>query len=347
MYFRPMILVTGGTGLVGAHLLRHLVQKDQRKIRATYRSVEALETTRTIFGYELEDVDSCMNKIEWVQADLFDLFDVDQVMDGVKTVFHCAAFVSFQPSHKKRVLEGNPAMTGLLVNAALKHNVDAFVHVSSVAAIGASEDGSFIHENTEWKDSPSNSAYSISKYESELHIWRGMEEGLNVGVVNPGIILGPGPWLKGSSKFFHTFYNGFKFYTTGKTGFVDVKDVVEILVRIEEKKAFGKRFIAVGENAYFKDLFNTIADYYQKPRPSILPSRFFMEILWRLEWLRSLVMKSDPLVTKETTRSANAVRSYTAERAIRELDISFTPLKELVPTYGKLYVQDRSLGRVK
>lgn len=342
-----MILVTGGTGLVGAHLLRHLVEQESRPIRATYRSEASLEMTRTIFGYTLNDVDAYMAKIEWVKADLFDLFDVEAVVKGVDVVFHCAAFVSFQPSDKDLLLKGNPLMTELLINASVEFGVSTFMHVSSVAALGRAENGTDIDESTEWKESPNNSVYARSKYASELHVWRGMEEGLQVGVVNPTIILGPGPWKSGSSKFFHTFHKGFKYYTTGKTGFVDVRDVVEMLVRIERNGHFGKRYLAVGENVIYRDLFHAITSAYGVPAPSIQPPSWLTGILWRVEWLRSVLTNATPLVTKETTRSAMSTYTYSNRRAVEELGMEFHNMDEIIPEYCELYERDLKLGKVE
>lgn len=347
MYFRSMILVTGGTGLVGAHLLRHMVEHESRPIRATYRSEASLEMTRTIFGYTLQDVDAYMNKIEWVKADLFDLFDVEGAVQGVDVIFHCAAFVSFQPSDKELLLKGNPLMTELLINAAVESGVSTFMHVSSVAALGRAENGAAIDETTEWKESPNNSVYAQSKYASELHVWRGMEEGLNVGIVNPTIILGPGPWKSGSSKFFHTFHKGFKYYTTGQTGFVDVRDVVEMLIRIEREGKYGKRYLAVGENVIYRDLFNAITAEYGVPAPTTQPPSWLTGLLWRVEWLRSVLTNASPLVTKETTRSATSSYTYSHHRAVEELGMNFRNMNEIIPEYCQLYVSDLKAGKVK
>ncbi|NVK27609.1 MAG: NAD-dependent epimerase/dehydratase family protein [Flavobacteriia bacterium] len=338
-YFRVMILVTGGTGLVGSHLLYRLSQSE-KSVRALYRSESSLENARKVFGYYVEDVEAAFSRIEWVRADLFDIIDLQEAMKGVETVYHCAAVVSFQPSDKDLMLNGNPKMTGLLVNAALVEGVKSFIHVSSVAALGRASNGEMTNEKTEWKDSPLNSTYAESKYAAELEIWRGMEEGLTVGVVNPTIILGPGNWKSGSSKFFHTFYNGFKFYTEGQTGFVDVLDVVEAMLRIEEKKAFNKRFLLVSENIKYKQLFDLITSEYDVKPPSILPPRWAMELLWRVEWIRSKLTNSAPLVTKETAKTARNLSSFSNARAREELGMEFMPISESVKRNCELYLKD-------
>lgn len=335
-----MILVTGGTGLVGSHLLRALAEQDSRPIRAVYRNEDSIQITKKVFSYSGSASNDAFDRIRWVKADLFDVVDVTDLMDGVTAVFHCAAVVSFQPRDARMMLEANPKMTEILVNEALRQKVGSFIHVSSVAALGRSESKEEINEHTEWKDSPLNSTYAKSKYAAELQVWRAMEEGLNVGVVNPAIILGPGPWTSGSSKFFHTFYKGFPFYTGGITGFVDVEDVVESMLRIERQKAFKKRFVLVSENLPYKQIFDKISEAYGRKGPSLQPPRWMMGLLWRMEWLRSLIFGVNPLVTKETVRSARSVHRYSNRRVREDLGIDFRPVDETIRRYAALYLEE-------
>lgn len=346
-YFRSMILVTGGTGLVGSHVLRALWERGERKIRATYRSESSLSIPKRVFEYAHSSSEEFMDAIDWVQVDLTDPVSIDEAMDGVETVFHCAAMVSFLPKDKYALLEGNPSITRHLVNAALHHKVSAFLHVSSVAALGRTKSGELIDEGTEWKDSPLNSVYAQSKYAAELEVWRGMEEGLNVGLVHPTIILGPADWKSGSSKFFHTFYKGFPYYTEGVTGFVDVEDVVRVLLAVWDKKAFGRKFIAVGENLSYRTLFRWITQAYGKPEPHKKPSSWMFNVLWRLEWIRSWLTGAQPLVTRETTRSAQSEHFYSNARAKEELGVEFTPIEASVKRYAALYQKDLEKGVIE
>lgn len=337
-----MILVTGGTGLVGAHLLQRLLETED-SIRAVYRSESSLENTKRIFGYTMDKPLEEFERIDWVKCDLFDVTDLDRAMEGVNLVYHCAAVVSFQPKDKQKVLEGNPLMTRSLINAALAANVETFIHVSSVSAIGRAPEGEMTHEDIEWKDSPTTSTYSKSKYAAELEAWRGAEEGINIGIVNPVIILGPGNWKMSSAKIFDTFYNGFRFYTSGLGGFVDVEDVVEAMLQIVKRKKFSRRYILVGENLKFKTLFDWITSEYGKKAPDILPPSWLMEFFWRAEWLRAKLTGSTPLVTKETTRQGNSVHYFDNTRAREELGIEFTPIRKSVKKYCAMYLEDKRI----
>ena len=112
-------------------------------------------------------------------------------MQGIEDIYHCAAIVSFDPRKKEAMLHFNPESTVNVVNQALVQDIRKLVHVSSIAALGRTGDPKKeMDEEAEWEDSKYNSAYALSKYLAEMEVWRGMGEGLNAVIVNPGIILG-------------------------------------------------------------------------------------------------------------------------------------------------------------
>ena len=76
-----------------------------------------------------------------------------------------------------------------------------------------------------------------------MEVWRGIEEGLNAVIVCPAIILGPGKWEKGSSMLFKQVWKGLSFYTSGTNGFVDVRDVVNVMIQLMKGKIKSERFI--------------------------------------------------------------------------------------------------------
>ena len=94
-----------------------------------------------------------------------------------------------------------------------------FCHISSIAALGKTQDGSEITEDTYWIPSKRKSGYSLSKFFSEMEVWRGIEEGLDAVIVNPSIIMGPGNWEIGSPKLFQSIWKGFKLLYQRHFGF--------------------------------------------------------------------------------------------------------------------------------
>ena len=213
------VLITGATGFLGSYLLRSLIKSGHQNIRALRRPNSDHALVADIQG-----------AVEWVEGDLLDPAALEDAMQGIRQVYHCAAIVSFDPRMVRTMLRANVEGTANVVNAALWEGVDKLVHVSSIAAIGRSPEEKKVSENTKWQRSPLHSNYAISKYLSEQEAWRGMAEGLNVSVVNPSVILGSGRWEDGPLQLFRLGWKAFPFYATGVSGFVDVRDVAQAMI---------------------------------------------------------------------------------------------------------------------
>ncbi len=183
-----MIVVTGGTGLVGSHLLYELVLKGER-IKALKRNSSNTGNTLRTFHYYSKDADKLFSLIDWVEGDILDLVSLEEAFEGASMVYHTAAFVSFVPSRKKKILNNNIQGTANVVNACLTKKVGKLCHVSSVSALGHAIDGLQTDEEMIWSPSKHRSYYSVSKFHSEMEVWRGIEEGLNSVIVNPSFIL--------------------------------------------------------------------------------------------------------------------------------------------------------------
>lgn len=283
-----MILVTGGTGLLGTHLILAMHKKGIRP-RAIYRT-------------NIPEI--IKDKADWVKGDILDIVRLNEVFDGVEQVYHVAAFVSFHKQHKDKMYAANVNGTENIVNACLEHNVTKLVHVSSVAAMGRNRPGEPINEKMFWTRESSNSEYSKTKYLGEMEVWRGIGEGLNAVVINPSIIFGEHTnWEDGSMKIFSSIENGFPWYSNGGAGFVDADDIADIMIALMESDISAERFLVSAENLTYKDLFFQIADALKVKRPHKPVSSFLAAIVWRLEKIRSIITGKLPLVTKETANS--------------------------------------------
>ena len=287
-----MILVTGASGLVGAHLIKSLLAKG-KSVTALYRS--------TVPNFEGTE------KVKWVKGDILDFESLENAMEGVIQVYHCAAIVSFAPGQAASMLHANVEGTANVVNVCLDKNIQKLVYVSSVAALGRIRETAPVDETSNWTPETSNSVYGKSKYLAEMEVWRGMGEGLNVAIVNPVIILGAGDWNKGSSEIFKSAYNAFPWYTEGVSGFVDVMDVVDAMQLLMESDTSGERFVISAQNVKYKDIFTQIATAFNKPAPHKKVTPFLAAIVWRLEALKGIFTGKTPLLTKETAATAQAV----------------------------------------
>lgn len=332
-----MILVTGGTGLVGSQLLFDLTIREQ-KVRALKRKNSDLRITRRLFNDQPER----FNRIEWVEGDVTDLFSIEDALQGVDTVYHSAAMISFLPEDKEKMYKINVEGTANMVNMALEKKVKNFCHVSSVAALGRSEGNRTIDEHNLWKTSKFNSNYAISKYGGEREVWRGVEEGLNAVIINPSIIIGPGNWITGSTQLFPSIYHGLPFYSAGITGYVDVRDVSRCAIELVQKNIRGERFIISAENLSYKDLFFMIADEMQKKRPFIEAKPWMSALVWRIESFLRLFWKGKSMITKETARSAVEKWYYNNEKICKTLNTEFIPIRSAVQYTVNCFLEEKT-----
>jgi dihydroflavonol-4-reductase len=334
-----MILVTGGTGLLGSHLLFELTRSG-KPVRALKRTNSDTSLVRRVFSYYVSDPDEYFQKIDWVDADLLDFTALDDALDGVSGIYHCGAMVSFYPKDHPLMLKVNIDGTANLVNLSVEKKISKFLYVSSVSALGRNDSAGLTDEETFWKTSVKNTPYSISKYGGEREVWRGMEEGLNAVIVNPSVILGPGFW-EGTSGLFTLLHKGLKFYPKGMNGYVDVKDVVKSMIRLMDSTVANERFIINSENVSYRQLFNWIAEYLKKPVPSIYVSPGLSQLAWRIEAIRSFITRSRPELTKDMAVTTSQKYQYNNEKIRKILGFEFIPVEESVKDTCRLFMEDQ------
>jgi len=332
-----MILVTGGTGLVGAHLLYYLVQNDE-KIRAIYRSKESLNKVQKVFSYYTDDATALISKIEWFKADITDVPSMIPAFIGVEKVYHCAAFISFNPNDYIEMRKINIHGTAIIVNLSIDAKVDRICFVGSIASVGDSVNGTLITEENEWNPETDNSGYSITKFGAEMEIWRASQEGVDVVIVNPGVILGSGSFTSGTGKMFSQVYNGLNYYTNGITGFVGVKDVARVMIDLMNSSIKNERFILVAENKSFKEVLFSIADAFGKTRPTKESKPWQTAVFWRISWLWSLLTRKDPLLSKYSARSAHSISKYSSEKIENNLSFEFQKINEVIRDVSEKYI---------
>ncbi|RLD91070.1 MAG: hypothetical protein DRJ09_02250 [Bacteroidetes bacterium] len=334
-----MILVTGGTGFLGAHLLYHLTRAG-KEVRVVKREHSSLNLVHKIFSYYSKTPDILLSKIEWVTGDVLDLLSLQEAFRGVKEVYHSAAVVSFESGAKKQMLHTNISGTANVVNVALEKNISKLCYVSSIAALGRSSDEKPITESTYFSSSENPSAYALSKYEAEREVWRGIHEGLNAVIVNPSVILGPGDWNTGSAKLFQTIYNGLKFYTRGVNGFVDVNDVANVMILLMESDVAGEQFLVNAEDVSYQHLFSMMAEALKVKPPTREAGVFLSALYWRLLALKSLLTGKKPTVTKETAQTAQQVFHYDNGKLLKYFDFQYMPIRESVNRATELFMKN-------
>ncbi len=322
-----MILVTGGTGLVGTYLLYELTRKGH-KVRALLRPGKKPYQTCRLFACLSADYEKLINQVEWVEGDVLDPFSLQQAMQGVDQVYHCAAMVSFNPRDLKPMLAVNITGTANVVNACLENNVKKLLHVSSIASLGQAEKDELIDENAKWKTSRNNSGYAISKYGGEREVWRGIEEGLNAVIVNPSVIIGAGCHHKATNQLFHGIKKFLPFYTEGINGYVDVRDVVSAMILLMDSPASGERFVLNAENLSLREFFGKAAGILGKPPPRISLNGTLMKLVAVGDEMRGRLTRSRPLLTRENIRAALSKSMYSSEKFGSRFHFTFIPLTD-------------------
>ncbi len=310
-----MILVTGGSGFLGGHLVRELSRR-MGHVRALYNTRKPEGDMASLPG------------VEWVQADLLDIFDVEAAMKDVTDVYHCAAIVSFDPAKREEMLHFNPESTANIVNQAVEQGIRKLVYVSSVAALGRSGHmNKEADEEQEWGESGYNSAYGISKYLAENEVWRGVGEGLCAAIVCPSLILGAGDWSSGSPQIMTVVNKEFPFYTGGVNGWVGVGDVVNALVHLMASDIEGERFIVSEGNHAYRDIFTMMANALGKKPPRIKATPAMTGIIWRANAIWSRITGANPVITRETASTAHSISTYNNSKLLQALkDFSYTPI---------------------
>tara|TARA_B100001063_G_C16776354_1_gene565759 strand:+ start:1959 stop:2981 length:1023 start_codon:yes stop_codon:yes gene_type:complete len=336
-----MILVTGGTGLVGAHLLYKLVSNG-KNVRAIYRREKTLKRVAHVFTYFSDDAENLFDKIDWVEADLNNIPKLQEAFEGVTYVYHCAAFVSFEPDKYLQLRKINIKGTANIVNLCVSHSIKKLCYVSSIAATGHHEDSSkLITEQTAWNPEDDNSVYAITKYGAELEVWRGTQEGIDAVIVNPGIILGAGYWKGGSSgNLFRRIHEGMNYYVNGVVGYVDVFDVVKAMISLMESSITNENYILVSENLSFKDFQYKVANALKVNPPKKEAKPWLLKLAWRADWLKHKLTGSRRSFTKHTAKSATSITKYDNSKIKNAIGFEFKPINQSIKEICELYLKD-------
>jgi len=163
-------------------------------------------------------------------------------------------------------------------------------------------------------------------------------EGLDAVMVNPSVIIGPGDWNKSSTQLFKTMYNGLKFYTDGSNGYVDVRDVAEVMFRLMKSRISAERYILSSGDISYEKLFTEIANVLGKKPPTYKAGKLLSDMGWISMAVWGIITNSTPLITKETANSANSHYSYSSDKIRNTLNYSFIPIEESIMHTGKIFL---------
>lgn len=334
-----MNLVTGATGLLGSVVVLKLLQQGKTVV-ATKQASSNISKIKHSFSYYGKEAEALFDKVKWVDIDITDVFSIEEAMNGVEHVYHCAGFVSFDEKDHDKLMLYNETGTANMINAALVKKIKSFCHVSSLSTINNSDYEGELSEKVFWKTSGKESSYAISKYNAERQVWRGMEEGLKVCIVNPGFILAPGFWKQSSGKLFAFCHKGNMFYTDGSTAYVDANDVANVMVQLMDKEIFGERFILV-ENSYtFREIFGHVQQKFGRSAPLIKTGPFALFLGRIADGFFSRIFGKDRVLTKNTVRTMFGHKKYINTKVKTTLNYTFKPVPEVLNFICESYQKD-------
>ncbi len=313
-----MILVTGATGIVGAQLIRTLVD-DLQEVRAAKRSNSNTSWT-----------DDINNKVEWVEADLLDLYALEKAFEGITHVVHCAAIVSFDNSNDPYMYNVNIEGTKNILALCQEFDIQKLVYISSVAALGRSLKAKTISEETKWELSSLNTAYANSKYLAELEVWRAQEEGLPAVILNPSVIIGPGNWNSSSLNLFKHVKKGNPLYPVGSINYVDVRDVAQIAKEFLFLPIQGERYILSAGLISYKLFFELIAKGLNKKAPYLKINPALATFAAYILRIVRFLTGSKTSITKEAVKLSQLSVLFSAKKIEAELNYKFKPIEDSI-----------------
>ncbi|MCB0705443.1 MAG: NAD-dependent epimerase/dehydratase family protein [Saprospiraceae bacterium] len=322
------IFVTGGTGFIGSYILRYLIDRGYTNVFALRRNDSRMDLVQTI-----ED------RVQWITGDICDYFTLEDALQGKDYIIHAAALVSFQAADQERLHQINVEGTANLVNLAVDLGIKKLIHISSIAAIGRKEESNIIDEDVEWQRSKHNSNYAVSKYLAELEVWRGVSEGLSVAILNPANVLGSGFWAEGTARTFLQIWNGFPFYTSGLTGYVDVRDVARCAVDMLHSAIQNERFILSESDYTYQEIFRMIAENLNRKTPATKVRHWMVPFARMMDLLKSRISGRRPFLSREITRNAFQEWKYDSQRSREKLLLEYIPIEQTIRETAQQFIQ--------
>jgi len=309
-------LVTGGTGFVGSHIARQLIAAGHtaRVLRRINSSMLALE------GVEVESA----------MGDVTDRDSLALAMRGCEWVFHVAAVADYWRADKARMYHVNIDGARNVFEAALAAGVRRVVFTSSGAAVGLRRDGTPADESVQFNLDPRRCPYGHTKFLAEAEALRAVRRGLEVVIVNPAIIMGPGDVNQISGSTVIELARGrIPAIPAGGADFIDVRDVAAMHIAAAERGVAGERYILGAANSAWSELIPLAARTLRVRAPFVrLPVLLTEPLALAVDALRALRVPL-PLEGNQVRLSAKPIY-YDHAKAHRDLVPPQVPIPQMI-----------------
>ncbi|MEE3034650.1 MAG: NAD-dependent epimerase/dehydratase family protein [Bacteroidota bacterium] len=317
-----MILVTGATGFVGSELICLLVKKNFTVV-GLYRNEIQKEKTILLIKSRFKKNSKKLKKILWRKGNLKDFSSLKNAFKEITKVYHCAALISMAHKDQKRLYQINQEGTSHIVNLSLKNKIKKLLFVSSIAALGNDKYEDEINESSPWDNNSEKTPYSYSKYGAELEVWRGSEEGLNIVIINPGVILGNKSPIR---SMFNLIKKGFKFFPSGSTGLVEIKDVINSMHQLMESNICNERFILVAENWSYKKIYEMVLKKESKTIKLYSLPKYLLYLVWIIEKILSFLGLKKRYLSKALIESLYETKKINGGKINSKTSFSYSPI---------------------
>lgn len=322
--------VTGGTGFLGSHVVRALLEKGAQ-VKALARKTSNLTN--------LEDLD-----ITIVEGELVGVEDWEDALDGCDTVFHVAADYRLWVPDPENMFQANVEGTRQVLGAAIRHGVKRIVHTSTVGALAYPEDGESSNEDAEPVEADLIGPYKQSKREAELIARELAEEGHPIVIVNPSTPVGPRdikPTPTG--QMIVDFLNGkMPGYLNTGLNLIDVRDCAKGHLLAAEKGQPGERYILGNRNITLKEILEIVARYSgRKPPRFRVPYPIALAYACASTFVADHITHRPPVASVVGVKLAGHFMYFDASKAVSELGLPQNPIENALKDAVAWYRENR------
>jgi dihydroflavonol-4-reductase len=308
-------LVTGGTGFVGSHLVRALLDRGEQ-VQCLVRSTSRRDNLENL-------------SVEFVTGDLRDIDSLRLATKDCRVVYHCAADYRLWCKDPNEMYQSNVEGSNNVMQAAFDEGVQRVVYTSTVGCLGLNDNGAPANENTPVTIDDMTGHYKRSKFLAEEKVREWAQRGLPVVIVNPSTPVGemdikPTP----TGKIIVDFLRGKMFgYVETGMNLIDVRDCAQGHLLAAQRGRAGERYILGGRDLTLKELFDSLARVTGIASPTMKVPHWVAETYARLENAWSIrVARRDPDVPLESVKLARHKMWFDSSKAVRELGLTQNPI---------------------
>ena len=309
------ILVTGADGLLGSNLVRELLKRGHT-IKVL---VQANRQTATLNGLDLEKV----------EGDLLNYESLAKAAQGTEAIFHVAANTSIWPSRDGMVNKVNIEGTQNIIKLTKTLNLKKLIYVGTANSFSFGTKENPGKEDTKYICGKYGLDYMDSKYRAHQLVIEAVKEGLKAVVVNPTFMLGPFDSIPSSGAMIMAVYQqkvpGF---SPGGKNYICAKDAAVGIANALEKGRVGESYIIGNVNLSYEEAFTKIANVLEVAPPKIKMPKWAVLAYGRMGTIVSGITNKKPTVSYPMAKIACDGHYFSAEKAVRELDLPQSPIEE-------------------